>query len=150
MQDICRWISLSQLIGVRSKGLFYELNSAVDVIKTLETHLDETKSRLDDLTKESDQIYELEYNAECQNLRILARILFRKRESIILQAIKTCLKNLEKAKLNQNKYEAIINDVCLQIKLQLEIEAGSPKTKRGSAEFQKLSKLVNDILNVKS
>lgn len=108
----------------------------------MDTELCNLKEKLNFLENQ-ESVTQSQLEAENNHICLLAKMLYRKRKSIILQSSKLCIKRLKLSFKAVDKIDAIrLRDVCLEIKEQIESEIDFPKTLELMINFTKLSRTV--------
>mmetsp|Transcript_19974 Transcript_19974/g.20020 ORF Transcript_19974/g.20020 Transcript_19974/m.20020 type:complete len:171 (+) Transcript_19974:37-549(+) len=143
MQDLYRWASFAKTLGAKSDNLDSELQCLQTLTQSIEQQIDDSRKRIERLIM-TDEITELDFQAQNSHIHLMAKILYRKRRQIVVKITNQCIEHLRIARFRINPQKSeIIRRVCWEIKEQIEIEKETPKTMTENINFARLKKKVD-------
>ncbi|CAG9320364.1 unnamed protein product [Blepharisma stoltei] len=146
MQDLYRWTSFAKTLGAKSYNLDSELQCLQTLTQSMEQQIIDSRDRIERLIM-SDEITELDFQAQNSHIHLMAKILYRKRRQIVVKITNLCIKYLRIAKfrINPQNIEEI-RGICCDIIEQIEKEKETPKTMTENLNFARLRKKVDLVL----
>ncbi|CAG9327554.1 unnamed protein product [Blepharisma stoltei] len=135
MQDVSQWVALASTLSENKNKFFSHIEPIKEAVNTIEDFLEESKKQMDSLLS-NENITDLDFKSQISHIRILTKLLFQKRKSMILCCVKKCIDSLKKYEKSKN--DKIMKEICVDILSTIENEKGLPKT---SEELKKINKL---------
>ncbi|CAG9317324.1 unnamed protein product [Blepharisma stoltei] len=147
MQDFYRWVNLASSLKGNHSILGKEIESFQNTANELDLFMQEWSSKLDILSK-SNTILEMDLEAHESHLRSFAKILYRKKRSIIKRAVSVCTECIKDCMKSDEEISKQKINLIYDILKQIAEERRTPKTLTEKIRFLKLERAAENAVKL--
>ncbi|CAG9321766.1 unnamed protein product [Blepharisma stoltei] len=148
MQDIYRWTVFAQSLGDHSHVLDSDIEVVGEAIQNLERQVESLRNKVSAL-ESSRSTTELDIEAQNIHLRLFAQILYKKRKTLLLDAVEICIKRMKRLRYEVDSVKVEqIKSVSKEILEQIMKEHQVPKSFQIGISFSKLKRTIIKTLEV--